>query len=113
LDLAFTQQLTRAAGVGDLRASVGHRWDYSTKLRYLVRSRNLDPGDAPRLSGKSVTALAASLGALPVGKRGWITLREASRLFSRVDDGEEAFGELDGDEIAQARDLVCKCFRVE
>jgi hypothetical protein len=62
----------------------------------MVRSRNVDPLDAPRLTGESVNSLAASLGALPVGKRGWISLREASRLFSQADDEEEAFGELDG-----------------
>ena len=65
------------------------------KLRGMLRSRNVDPLDAPRLSGESVNALAVSIAALPVGKRGWITLREASRLFSQVVDDEEAFGEQD------------------
>ena len=50
-----------------------------------------------RLRGESVNALADSLMALRVDKRGWITLREAWQLFSRAKLQEEAFGELDAD----------------
>jgi hypothetical protein len=42
-----------------------------------------------------VAALAASLKSLPVGERGWITFREAWRLFSPVLNEAEGFGELD------------------
>jgi hypothetical protein len=67
------------------------------KLKGALRYSTPDPPDAPRLKGESVDTLAVSLKALPVGARGWITLREACHLFSRVNDEEEAFGELDGD----------------
>ena len=64
------------------------------KLQSMLRPPP-DPPDAPRLRGESVNTLAASLTALPVGARGWITLREAWHLFSRAELQEEAFGELD------------------
>jgi hypothetical protein len=67
------------------------------KFKAVLRSSTPDPPDAPRLNGQSVNTLVASLKALPVGARGWITLREAWHLFSRVNDEQEAFGELDGD----------------
>lgn len=38
--------------------------------------------------------LSASIKLLPLGERGWITLREAAALFSRMDD-QYAFGEMD------------------
>src|SRR5262245_5672067 len=66
------------------------------KLKGVLWPSTPDSPDAPRLKGESVNTLAGSLKALPVGARGWITLREAWRLSSRVDE-EEAFGELDGD----------------
>ena len=66
------------------------------KLQSMLRPPP-DPPDAPRLKGESVNTLAASLTALPVGVRGWITLREAWHLFSRAEHQEEAFGELDKD----------------
>lgn len=53
------------------------------------------PPDALRLRAESVNALAAALMTLRVGQRGWITFREAWRLFSRTSDQDEAFGELD------------------
>jgi hypothetical protein len=52
------------------------------------------PPDARRLNVVDVFALSASLGALHVGERGWITLSEARDLFSTMDD-QYAFGEMD------------------
>jgi len=65
------------------------------------------PPDARRLSAVDELALSASLRALPVGERGWITLSEARALtlsearalFSPMDD-QYAFGEMD--EIGRA-----------
>src|SRR6266699_2686249 len=51
------------------------------------------PPDARRLNAVDVFALSASLEALLVEERGWITLSEARALFSRMDD-QYAFGEM-------------------
>ena len=52
------------------------------------------PPDARRLSAVDELALSASLRALHVGERGWITLAEARALFSPMDD-QYSFGEMD------------------
>src|SRR5262245_38249063 len=52
------------------------------------------PPDARRLSAVDELALSASIKALPIGERGWITLSEARALFSPMDD-QYAFGEVD------------------
>jgi hypothetical protein len=52
------------------------------------------PPDARRLNAVDVFALSASLDALLVEERGWITLSEARALFSPMDD-QYAFGEMD------------------
>jgi len=65
------------------------------KLKGLFGPGSPGPPDAFRLDGASVAALAASLKSMPAGERGWITLREAWHLFSRVQNEAEAFGELD------------------
>src|SRR5262249_6313864 len=52
------------------------------------------PPDARRLSAVDELALSASIKALPIGERGWITLSEARALFSPMDD-QYAFGEMD------------------
>jgi hypothetical protein len=52
------------------------------------------PPDARKLAASSENELSASLQALPIGEKGWITLRDAWHLFSRMDE-EEAFGEMD------------------
>ena len=57
------------------------------------------PPDARRLNAVDVFALSASLEALLVEERGWITLSEARDLFSTMDD-QYAFGEMD--EIGRA-----------
>src|SRR6516165_4326638 len=61
------------------------------------------PPDARRLSAVDELALSASLRALPVGERGWITLSEARALFSPMDD-RYAFGEMD--EVGHARHFL-------
>ena len=53
------------------------------------------PPDARRLNAVDVFALSASLEALLVEERGWITLSEARALFSSMDDDQYAFGEMD------------------
>ena len=57
-------------------------------LRWIRPSRRLD--------ASSKTALASAIGQLPPQDRGWITLEEASRLFSSV-RSQYAFGEMDED----------------
>ena len=52
------------------------------------------PPDALRLSAVNEDSLSASIKALSVGERGWITLSEARALFSPTDD-EYAFDEMD------------------
>jgi len=53
-----------------------------------------DSAGPRRLSATSASELSASIKGLPPGERGWITLPEAQRLFSPMDD-QYAFGELD------------------
>jgi hypothetical protein len=53
-----------------------------------------EPPDARRLNAVNEETLVASIKALPVGERGWITLSEARALFSPMDD-QYAFGEMD------------------
>jgi hypothetical protein len=52
------------------------------------------PPDARRLSAVDELTLSASLRALHVGERGWITLSEARALFSWMDD-QYTFREMD------------------
>ena len=52
------------------------------------------PPDARRLRAVDEVALSASIRALPVGERGWITLSEARALFSQM-NAQYAFGEMD------------------
>ncbi len=47
-----------------------------------------------RLDADSKTALAAAIGRLLPEDRGWITLEDASRLFSNM-QSQYAFGEMD------------------
>jgi hypothetical protein len=55
-----------------------------------------EPADTVRLAADSENALSGSIQSLYPGEKGWITLRDAWRLFSRVDE-EYAFGEMDED----------------
>jgi hypothetical protein len=52
------------------------------------------PPDARKLNAFNEGTLSASIKALSVGKRGWITLSEARALFSNMDE-QYAFGEMD------------------
>ena len=63
-------------------------------IKSFIASGIADTPGPPRLSASSEPALSASLRALPAGERGWITIREARALFSRMDD-QYAFGEMD------------------
>jgi hypothetical protein len=56
------------------------------------------PATAPperHLSAHTEAGLSSSLRALVIGAQGWITLQEARRLFSPVDQTQYAFGEMD------------------
>jgi hypothetical protein len=55
-----------------------------------------EPADKVRLAADSENALSGSLQRLFPGQQGWITLHDAWRLFSFVDE-EYAFGEMDED----------------
>jgi hypothetical protein len=66
-------------------------WD---KIKLFFGARPLPPPDARKLAASSENELSASIQALPIGERGWITLRDAWHLFSSMDE-EEAFGEMD------------------
>ena len=63
-------------------------------IKSLLGSGARGPPDARRLNAGTEAALSASLGALPVGERGWIPLSDARSLFSHMDD-QYAFGEMD------------------
>jgi hypothetical protein len=52
------------------------------------------PPDARKLNASDEGTLSASIKALPVGERGWITMSEARALFSSMDE-QYAFGEMD------------------
>ena len=64
------------------------------KLRAIFNRATPSPRDVRKLNASSENALAASIQALPVGEKGWISLRDAWQLFSRVKE-EYAFGETD------------------
>jgi hypothetical protein len=52
-----------------------------------------EPSVAPKFDASSEDALSRSI-KLPLGNRGWITMREARALFSPLRD-EYAFGDFD------------------
>jgi hypothetical protein len=57
----------------------------------------MDDPEAPiKLDASSESALAASIGALASGRRGWISMTEAASLFS-AKEAQYAFGEMDDD----------------
>ena len=64
------------------------------RIKSLMRSRTIEAPSERRLDGASEAALSASIGTLVPGGRGWISLQEARRLFSSMDD-QYAFGEMD------------------
>jgi hypothetical protein len=48
----------------------------------------------PKLDAGNEASLSQSIRTLPLGDRGWITMREARALFSALDD-QYAFGDTD------------------
>jgi hypothetical protein len=60
----------------------------------MVKSEWIQP--ARELDASSKTALMTAISQLPPQDRGWITLEEAGRLFSKM-PSQYAFGELDDD----------------
>jgi hypothetical protein len=64
------------------------------KIRAFFGAEDSTPPDVRKLAALSENQLSASLQALPVGEKGWISLRDAWHLFSQVNE-EEAFGEMD------------------
>jgi hypothetical protein len=55
-----------------------------------------DPDAPVKLDAGSKLSLAASIRALSLGRRGWISMNEAATLFSSK-DADYALGELDDD----------------
>jgi hypothetical protein len=63
-------------------------------LKSIFAGAPTQPPSPPRLDGTSEAALSQSLARLSSTDRGWITMQEARRLFSPMDD-QYAFGETD------------------
>ena len=63
------------------------------------------PPDERELPAASAVQLSATIHAMLPGQRGWITLHDAWRLFSTLDE-VEAFGELDDAGKAALADFV-------
>jgi hypothetical protein len=61
-------------------------WALWRKILSLVSSKAAVPSDLPRLRAETQSELAASLAQLPDREKGWITLAEARRLFSHMDE---------------------------
>jgi hypothetical protein len=68
--------------------------DIVARIKAFFGARAPLPPDARRLPAASENQLSASLQALPIGEKGWVTLRDAWHLFSQMDE-QEAFGEMD------------------
>ena len=66
------------------------------RLRATLAPQAGEPRDLPRLAAADVSTLSASLRGFAQGRRGWITIEEARRLFSPA-EGAYAFGEADDD----------------
>jgi hypothetical protein len=64
------------------------------KIKRFIFEAAVTPPDSRKLDSSSENKLSASLQALPIGEKGWIPLRDAWHLFSRMNE-EEAFGEMD------------------
>jgi hypothetical protein len=68
--------------------------DLFARLKSLFSTGSIRPPAPRRLDGRSKALLAASIKMLPYQEPGWITMKEASALFSPKDD-KYAFGEMD------------------
>jgi hypothetical protein len=77
------------------RAQEGGLMTVFGRIKSLLGSK---PANAPperHLSAETEAGLSASLRALVTGAKGWVTLEEARRLFSPMDEAQYAFGEMD------------------
>jgi hypothetical protein len=73
-----------------------------------VRNAAATPADICKLSAANKAALAGSIGTLPHGERGWITLPEAACIFS-TQQTQYAFGEMDREGKRRLDEFAAKC----
>jgi hypothetical protein len=64
------------------------------KLKSIFTGPTAEPPSPPRLESTNEAALAQSLRSKSSGERGWVTMQEARRLFSPMDE-QYTFGETD------------------
>jgi hypothetical protein len=64
------------------------------RLKSILAGSRAEPTAPPRLESASEAALAQSLRSISSEERGWITMQEARRMFSPMDE-QYAFGETD------------------
>jgi hypothetical protein len=65
------------------------------RIKSLLGSKPVDVLPERHLGAETEAGLSSSLRALVTGAKGWITLEEARRLFSPMDEAQYAFGEMD------------------
>jgi hypothetical protein len=63
-------------------------------LKSIFAGAAAEPSPPPKLDSTSEAALSRSLARLSLERPGWITMQDARRLFSPMDD-QYAFGETD------------------
>jgi hypothetical protein len=77
-------------------------------VRSIFQNAAATPADIRKLSAANETALAGSIGNLPLGERGWIALPEAAFLFS-TQRTQYAFGEMDHEGKRRLDEFAAKC----
>jgi hypothetical protein len=65
------------------------------RIKSLLASKPVNAPPERHLGVETEAGLSSSLRALVIGAKGWITLEEARRLFSPMDEAQYAFGEMD------------------
>jgi hypothetical protein len=65
------------------------------RIKSLLGSKPVNAPPERHLGAETEAGLSSSLRALVSGAKGWITLEEARRLFSPMDEAQYAFGEMD------------------
>ena len=65
------------------------------RIKSLLGSKPVKAPPERHLGAETEAGLSSSLRALVSGAKGWITLEEARRLFSPMDEAQYAFGEMD------------------
>jgi hypothetical protein len=65
-----------------------------TKAESVFRYRGLYTARCTEACGVQRESIVGGTSSLPIGEKGWISLRDAWHLFSQVDE-QEAFGEMD------------------